>query len=138
MKAGEPTSPGQPNTSGGVKSKSSLGNWSNLCLTSSPPYSPSLRAALGSSSECSGKKGSTGRRPAITLAITLHPVIQRNLAIGYWLWLFVTPYKSTKNQLIEEVVVIATSECRTLSLCRSHTVLFGLSKQLNLNRKQGH
>ena len=53
-------------------------------------------------------------------------------------WLFVTPYKSTLNQLVEEVVVIATSECRTLSLCGSHTVLFGLSKQLNLNRKQGH
>ena len=53
-------------------------------------------------------------------------------------WLFVTPYKSTFNQLVEEVVVIATLECRTLSLCGSHTVLFGLSKQLNLNRKQGH
>ena len=53
-------------------------------------------------------------------------------------WLYVTPYKSTLNQRVEEVVVIAISECWTLSLCGSHTVLFGLSKQLNLNRKQGH
>ena len=53
-------------------------------------------------------------------------------------WLFVTPYKSTMNQLVEEVVVTATSQCRTLSLCGSYTVLFGMSKQLNLNRKQGH
>ena len=49
-------------------------------------------------------------------------------------WLFVTPYKSTLNQPVEEVVIIATSECRTLRQCGSHTVLFGRPKQLNLNR----
>ena len=53
-------------------------------------------------------------------------------------WLFVTPYKSTFNQLVEEVVVTATLQCRTLSVCMSYTVLFGPSKPLNLHRKQGH
>ena len=42
------------------------------------------------------------------------------------------------NQPSWEVLSTATLECQTLPLCGSDTVLFGLSKQLNLNRQQGH
>ena len=44
----------------------------------------------------------------------------------------------TSISLIGEVVSTTTMECRTLSLCESDTVLFGLSKPVNLIIKQGH
>ena len=53
-------------------------------------------------------------------------------------WLFVTPDVSTCNQPIEEVVINTTLVCQTLTVCGSDTVLFGLSKPLNLHRKQGY
>ena len=53
-------------------------------------------------------------------------------------WLFVTPNVSTCNQPIEEVVITTTLVCRTVTRCGSDTVLFGLSKSLNLHRKQGY
>ena len=52
--------------------------------------------------------------------------------------LFVTPNVSTCNQPIEEVVITTTLVCRTVTRCGSDTVLFGLSKSLNLHRKQGY
>ena len=53
-------------------------------------------------------------------------------------WLFVTPDVSILNQLVEEVAITATLECRKLGLCGSDAVLFGLSTPLNLDRKQGY
>ncbi len=44
----------------------------------------------------------------------------------------------TSNSLIGEVVSTTTMECRTLPLCESDTVLFGLSRPVNLIIMQGY
>ena len=46
--------------------------------------------------------------------------------------------RQTSISLVGDVVITATLECWILPLCGSDTVLFGLSKPLHLNRKQGH
>ena len=51
------------------------------------------------------------------------------------LWLFVMQVWQTSISQVKEVLSTATLGCWTLNICWSDTVLFGLCKPLNLNRK---